>query len=354
MKKIIIFRTDRLGDYIIHSRPIYEIKQKYDDSYIVVVCSKINKKILKEVNYIDELIEFNKTDTIFKKIKTFFYIIKAYYHAIFVLDGKNFSYLCNIFARAKRKYGLLYQSKKKFFFDFKSYKPSKLYAFLFFNKTELFTSRKYLVASENLCQKYLNLFNELNLDLTIQDKYIFQSPKKIKSEFNTLASKLDLKNYIIIHLDEKWQDIKDIKTGLSTSLTNFQKKINKKIIITAFNNDFDYFKNIKIDFPYYNCVNSDFKNVKISNITILDNINIFMFERFLKFSDLNISCHSGFVAQVSGANGSKLLDIINEADHEWYSCWKPMNTSHNFTFKSFKSGLNKKSNEIFNEIISFL
>ena len=34
MKKIIIFRTDRLGDYIIHSRPIYEIKQKYDDSYI--------------------------------------------------------------------------------------------------------------------------------------------------------------------------------------------------------------------------------------------------------------------------------------------------------------------------------
>ena len=48
MKKIIIFRTDRLGDYIIHSRPIYEIKQKYADSYIVVVCSKINKKIRHE------------------------------------------------------------------------------------------------------------------------------------------------------------------------------------------------------------------------------------------------------------------------------------------------------------------
>ncbi len=354
MKKIIIFRTDRLGDYIIHSRPIYEIKQKYADSYIVVVCSKINKKILEKADYIDELIEFNKTDSISKKIKTFFYIIKTYYYAIFVLDGKNFSYLCNIFARSKNKYGLLYLSQKKFLFNYKSYKPSKLYAFLFFNKTEFFTSRKYLVFSENLCQKYLNLFNELNLNLTIQDKYIFQSSKETISKFSTLASKLDLSNYLIIHLDEKWQDVKNIKTGLSKSLINFQKKINKKLVITAFNNNFDYFSNVKMNFPYFNCMNNDFNNVKISNITILDNIEIFMFERFLKFSDLNISCHSGFIAQVCGANGSKLLDIINEADHEWYSCWKPVNTSHNFIFKSLKSGLNKNSDEIFGEIINFL
>ena len=56
-KKIIIFRTDRLGDYIIHSRPIYELKKEYSDSHIIVVCSRINKKILEKTSYIDELIE---------------------------------------------------------------------------------------------------------------------------------------------------------------------------------------------------------------------------------------------------------------------------------------------------------
>ena len=33
MKKIIIFRTDRLGDYIIHSRPIYELKKLKECTY---------------------------------------------------------------------------------------------------------------------------------------------------------------------------------------------------------------------------------------------------------------------------------------------------------------------------------
>ena len=65
MKRIIIFRTDRLGDYIIHSRPIYELKKKYSDSHIIIVCSRINKKILEKASYIDELIEYNKDDNLY-------------------------------------------------------------------------------------------------------------------------------------------------------------------------------------------------------------------------------------------------------------------------------------------------
>lgn len=354
MKKFLIFRTDRLGDYLIHSRPIYEIKKNIKESYIVIVCSKINKKILKESDYIDELIEFNKDDTFLKKIKTFLYIIKSKYFATFVLDGKNFSYLCNIFLRSKKKYGLIYKSFKKFIFNFKSYKPSRLYAFLFFDKVEFFTSRKYLIKSENLCQKYLNLFNELKININVKDNYIFHSSKSIINNFNALSTKLNLKDYIIIHFDEKWLDIKNVDSELSKSIINFKKKLNKKIIITAFNNNYDYFKNIKKDFPYYDCIKDNFDNIRVSDITILDNLNIFMFERFLRFSNLNISCHAGFIAQVCGANGSKLLDIINEIDYEWYSCWKPLNTNHNFVFKSLKNKGKKNLNEIFDEIVGLL
>ena len=79
-----------------------------------------------------------------------------------------------------------------------------------------------------------------------------------------------------------------------------------------------------------------------------------MFERFLKFSILNISCHAGFVAQVCGANGGKLLDIINKKDFVYYSCWKPLNTYHKFIFKSDKNQNKKKLDDIFNEIVEIL
>ena len=351
MKKFIVFRTDRLGDYLIHSRPIYEIKRQFKDSFIIVVCSRVNKKILNKADYIDELIEFNKQDTFISKFKIFLYILKSEYYASFVLDGKNFSYLCNIFLRSKKKYGLIYLSIKDFLFKIKSFKPSKLYSFLFFDKFEVFTSRKYLIKYECLAQKYLNLFNEFNLNLTINDKYIFQNIDKIELKFKNLISKLSLDNYVIIHFDEKWLDVDKVQDKLSTALVKFEKKIKKKKKITAYNNNFDYFLNLKKNFTYFDCLDDNFDKIKISNITIIDNLNIFMFEQFLRYSKLNISCHAGFVAQVCGANGGKILDIINENDHMWYSCWKPVNTYHKFIFKSDKNKNKKKLDEIFNEIV---
>ncbi|MDC1093050.1 hypothetical protein OAS35_02960, partial [Pelagibacteraceae bacterium] len=110
MKKIIIFRTDRLGDYIIHSRPIYELKKKYSLCRITVVCSKLNEKILKHTKYIDELIIYDKNFSFFNKFKIFLKIIKNLYFASFILDGKKFSYFCNIFIRSKYKLGLSYRS----------------------------------------------------------------------------------------------------------------------------------------------------------------------------------------------------------------------------------------------------
>ena len=146
----------------------------------------------------------------------------------------------------------------------------------------------------------------------------------------------------------------DIDKNLCRALISFEKKIQKKIILTGYNNNFNYYQNLKKNFPYFNCVDDNFKSIIISNITILDNINIFMFERFLKFSILNISCHAGFVAQVCGANGGKLLDIINKKDFVYYSCWKPLNTYHKFIFKSDKNQNKKKLDDIFNEIVEIL
>jgi ADP-heptose:LPS heptosyltransferase len=355
MKKIIIFRTDRLGDYIIHSRPIYELKKKYSQCHITVVCSKLNQKILKHAKYIDKLIIYDKAFNLLNKFRIFLEIIKNIYHATFILDGKKFSYFCNIFIRSKYKLGLSYRSVKKIFnYNLYFYKPNRIYNFLFFNKVQFFTSRKYLINIESLSQKYLNLFNFFNLNLNVQDKYIFQSTKESSENLKKISNIINLDDFIIIHFDEKWIDVENNESLLINAIKNLQENMKKKIIITAFNNNFDYFSILKKNFNYVNCVNNNFDHLSNSKIIILDNLEIFIFEKLLNLSRINISCHSGFVAQVCGSNNGKLIDIINEKDFLWYSCWKPLNTFHKFVFKStFKYG-KKSINDVFNEIYKII
>lgn len=345
MKKIIIFRTDRLGDFIIHSRPIYELKKKIKDSQIIVVCSKLNQKILLENDYIDKLIVFDKGFSIFKKFEVFFQILFSYYYASFVLDGKNFSYLCNIFLLSKFKLGICYKSFIQLFgFKLNLIKPSKIYNFLFFTKYETFTSKKFLKKNENLCQKFLNLFNFFKLDLKITDNYVFQPQQKSIEIFNSIKKTINLKSYILIHMDEKWLDVLNNKSDLIESINNLQLTTKRMIIITAYNNNFEYFNILKKVYTYYDLINNQLINFNNSDIMILDNLQIFLFERFLKNSLINISCHSGFVVQVCGANNGKLIDVINERDLEWYSCWAPLNTFHKFIYKSSikKGAINPK------------
>ena len=60
MKRIIIFRADRLGDFLIISNIIKAIKKKYKDSHITVVGSKFNNNFIKSYKVIDRVIVYDK------------------------------------------------------------------------------------------------------------------------------------------------------------------------------------------------------------------------------------------------------------------------------------------------------
>ena len=87
------------------------------------------------------------------------------------------------------------------------------------------------------------------------------------------------------------------------------------------------------------------------NIIFLENLSLDIFERIINLSTYSISCHSGFLVQISGFNNTNIIDVINKRDFTWYSCWKPLNTGHKFVFKS---NMNKKNNLnlIFKQIIN--
>jgi len=190
-----------------------------------------------------------------------------------------------------------------------------------------------------LPSKFIRLGNYLDLKIKLNDNYYFIPTVNINKLSNKV--KIILKNkFILIHLDEKWRDISSINDNFYKHLENFQKKIKKKIIITSFNNTFEYFLNLK----------KDLKKNNNKKIILLENSSLDIMERLVNYSSFAISCHSGFLVQIAGSNNAKIIDIINKKDYLWYSCWKPLNTKHKFIYKSFK---NKQSiDAVFKNLLS--
>ena len=144
MKKFIIFRTDRLGDFLIVTNIIKAIKDKYKDSHITVVGSPYNKKIINSYKIINKVIVYNKNSSLGEKISIFNDILKSKYYCSLSLDGKSFSNFLNLFIKAKIKLGISYVFH---FFDFieslKWSKPNIIYNNLIFDRYETFTSKKF-------------------------------------------------------------------------------------------------------------------------------------------------------------------------------------------------------------------
>ena len=118
--------------------------------------------------------------------------------------------------------------------------------------------------------------------------------------------------------------MQNINNQLYETMTQLQSKIRYKVVLTSYNNQFTYFKNLK----------KNILNKKNINICLIENPNLELMEQIVKNSIFSISCHSGFITQIAGANSANLIDIINRKDFRWYSCWKPKNTRHKFLFKS--------------------
>ena len=60
MKKIIIFKSDMLGDLILFSPCLKIIKENIRDAHITLICSEFNYQIAKNYEYVDKFIILKK------------------------------------------------------------------------------------------------------------------------------------------------------------------------------------------------------------------------------------------------------------------------------------------------------
>ena len=101
MKKYLIFRTDRIGDFIVSCILINSIKRNDINSYITVVCSKKNYDYVKNINLVDKALLY--PENILEKIKFYFDLKKLKFDFFLALDGKKKSIYCSIFSSSKKK-----------------------------------------------------------------------------------------------------------------------------------------------------------------------------------------------------------------------------------------------------------
>ena len=78
-------------------------------------------------------------------------------------------------------------------------------------------------------------------------------------------------------------------------------------------------------------------------------MDIFLFERFINASIVALSCHSGYLVQVSGFNNAKILDLINSEEKLWVSCWIPPNENYKQIYKD-NNNIKLSINEILTDI----
>jgi ADP-heptose:LPS heptosyltransferase len=282
----LIFRTDRIGDFLITAILIKCIKKNDPNSHITLISSKKNFTYIKTFPYVDKVINLN--NSFFGKIILFLKLIKFNFKYIIIHDDKNRSKLISFFLRSSLKINID-RSKISHIEIIKDI--LKKMNFKFFNSS-------------------LNIFDNI---------------KKKKS----LSKKIQL------HFDEKWiftdyiEEFTKIEPTES-ELLNFIKKIaqinkNNLIITSSFKLPL-LLEKIK---------------PKLINlgINLYENLSFSQLQLITSKSNLLISCH-GAISHVAAAYNVKQIDIIDKTYD--YNVWTDHFRNYQFLYRANFKLLSKK------------
>ena len=297
MNKYLIFRTDRIGDFLLTAILINSIKRNEPNSIITVVSSENNYDYIKSFDFIDEVILLK--NNFFDKIRLIKKLRKTYY-----------------------EYVILHDSKKR---------SSKISLFLKFGLK--------IKSNNNLDISYIEIIKKILSELNFNF---------IDSDLNTLKQRnynsLDYSNkdFILFHFDEKWiyanyiseyTNIEPSKDALISFINLLLITSNKELIITT-----------GMNCP--NILNDIFDNNLDSRITIYKKLDFLDLENLISKCKLLVSCH-GSVSHIAAAHQIKQIDIIDEKKLDFYSKW----SAH---FRNYTPIYRKKFSELSKEITQLL
>ena len=294
MNKFLIFRTDRIGDYIFSRMITDSIKKDNPKNIIDFVCSSYNSKYIKNFRDINKVYILDKYN-LSLMIKNLFMINSSNYDYILILDGKRRSVFFSIFLNAKKKYAVL-----------KDFRPYFLLKF-FFNK--FFFNSEVNSQFEN----FSSIINYLNIKVPKNIDY-FSDYKLKKIRFHKLPKK-----FTLLHLDEKWfegyyyDDFKFMNLNekkFYLLISTIRKKFKKPIVITSGKFNVYQFQNI-IKKYFIKKKGGKFLSKKYKNELIyLDDTDFRDLEPLVKKSS-EIICCEGAISHVSNVFKKTTLALVN-------------------------------------------
>ena len=306
MKKILIFKSDRIGDLINISPVIYNLKRNYPKSEITIICSKYNSKLANYYPEFKDIIIFDKSLFLFS-FKYFKKLFLTQYDLLLQLDGKKKSYLCSTFINSKIKTGLIFIKKKNLLNIFFNITRPNFLITNFFDYLEP-CNEDY----ENLDNKnyhylnlYLNILKKIKLTIYSKNHYL---PYRDNNN-------LKLNGYLHIHIDERWDNFDN------NFYQNFIDKIKQvsnfdNILITSNINGNKFYFKIKNKLRSFN------RFIFFDNISIKDLLNIIFYSKTV------LSSHSGLIVHAAAAFKKDVIDLVPKSINNELDRWIPYNINY--------------------------
>ena len=304
MFKYLLFRTDRIGDYIFSRILIESIKKKNDKNIIDVVSSKYNHAYIKTFKDNRFVYPFDKYD-LKLLLNNFIKINSQKYDYIIILDGKRRSIFYSLLLSAKYKIAVL-----------KDFRPNFLLKF-FFNK--------YFINTE-LTYQYDNFLSLCNyLDLKIPHNLDYFNNHLIKDD----KYKTFTKNSLVLHLDEKWfegfyhHDYVYMNLN-DKNFINFIKcifkKFKKKIVITTGSKKIDILEKIISKHFKKKTKNIYYSKTYLKKLTLIKKTNFYELESITKNCSILICCE-GAISHVSHALKKDTIALVNKQNLKTANYW---------------------------------
>ncbi len=280
MNKYLIFRTDRIGDFLVSAILIKCIKINDPSSEITVIASKNNYSYISTFPLVDNVIELK--NNFFSKLKLISEIKDINFKRIIIHDSKKRSSLISFFLKSNK--------------IIKVKNPDKI---------------NHIDIIKNILTEMSFSFFDSALD--------FLSKKKSKS--------INEKDYVQFHFDEKWihneyvnhyVNIEPTKDELISLIQNIKKKTRKKILITTG----------KI-IP--KILNELIPEINKLDIKIFKDINFIKLEEITSNANILIACH-GAISHVAAAYNIKQIDIIDRSYN--YTRWTKHFRNYNYLYRN--------------------
>lgn len=303
MKKFLIFRTDRVGDFILSCILIKSIKRNKPNSEITVICSDQNYEYVKNYSLVDNAKLYPKK--FINKVAFFHSMINSNFDCVLSLDGKKRSIFACVISKTKLK--IITVTKK-------------IYKKIFFNLKD---NILFIKDFRSRIEEFKFILKKMDIDYSDRDLDIFDS-EKVKSN-SDIINKIPDKSFNQLHLDEKWiteaymgkrklRNFKPINASIVQMcdfIEEFVKKSKKDLVISTGAETNSLIDGVKKKF------NNSVFAINGKKITILDNTSFADLKLIIKKADLIITCH-GSPAHIASSFNTKIIDIFDQKNEEFY------------------------------------